>query len=188
MKVLIIDNYDSFTYNLLHILEKIDTQVVVDVYKNDAISLSQINQYNNIVLSPGPGLPKDAGIMPELLKTFASQKKILGVCLGLQAIAEHYNCRLKNLPQVFHGLATPIEVDATNFLFANCPTRFNVGRYHSWAVDETTLNPELKITAKDDKGIIMALQHQQHNVCGVQFHPESILSEYGEQIIRNWLL
>lgn len=188
MKVLIIDNYDSFTYNLVHLLEKIDIQVVVDVYKNDAISIPQINQYNNIVLSPGPGLPKDAGIMPELLKTYASQKKILGVCLGLQAIAEHYNCRLKNLPQVFHGLATPIEVDATNFLFANCPARFNVGRYHSWAVDETTLNPELKITAKDDSGIIMALQHQQHNVCGVQFHPESILSEYGEQIIKNWLL
>ncbi len=187
MKVLIIDNYDSFTYNLVHILEKIDTQVVVDVYKNDAISIPQINQYNNILLSPGPGLPKNAGIMPELLKTYSSQKKILGVCLGLQAIAEHYHCRLKNLPKVFHGLATPINADTSNFLFNNCPARFNVGRYHSWAVDETHLNENLTITAKDDSGIIMAFQHQTENVCGVQFHPESILSECGEQIIKNWL-
>jgi anthranilate synthase component 2 len=188
MKVLLIDNYDSFTYNLVHLLEKVNNQIEVDVFKNNAISLSAINQYNSIVLSPGPGLPKDAGIMPELLKAYAQQKKIFGVCLGLQAIAEHYNCQLKNLPQVFHGLATPIEVDNNNFLFANCPARFNVGRYHSWAVDKTDLNESLNITAKDDAGIIMALQHQTEKVCGVQFHPESILSEFGEQILRNWLL
>ncbi|MBA3682235.1 MAG: aminodeoxychorismate/anthranilate synthase component II [Bacteroidetes bacterium] len=186
MKLLILDNYDSFTYNLAHLVEKVST-IDFDVIKNDKISIEEANSYSKIMLSPGPGLPKDAGIMPELIKKYYSTKEILGVCLGFQAIGEHFNSPLKNLETVFHGLATPINVIEKDALFKDCPTRFNVGRYHSWVIDENKINADLIITAKDDQGKIMAARHKTFNVTGVQFHPESILSEYGETIIKNWL-
>lgn len=186
MKLLILDNYDSFTYNLAHLVEKV-SDISFDVIKNDKISIEQVNAYSKIMLSPGPGLPKDAGIMPELLKKYHSTKNILGVCLGLQAIGEHFNSPLKNLETVFHGLATPITIIEKDILFKDCPARFNVGRYHSWVIDGNKINPDLIITAKDDAGTIMAARHKTFNVSGVQFHPESILSEYGETIIKNWL-
>ncbi len=185
-KLLIIDNYDSFTYNLVHLVEKV-SNVSFDVFRNDKISLDEINKYNRILLSPGPGLPKDAGIMPELLKKYSSSKSILGVCLGLQAIGESFNAELKNLETVFHGIATRVEIVNDDKIFENCPKQFNVGRYHSWVVDNKQIPSELVITAIDDNKNIMALKHKTYDVRGVQFHPESILSEYGEVIIKNWL-
>lgn len=186
MRLLILDNYDSFTYNLLHLVEKV-SEIQVDVIRNDKIKLQEINSYSKIILSPGPGLPKDAGIMPELLKKYSSSKSILGVCLGLQAIAENFNSKLKNLDTVVHGMATPIEIINQDSIFEKCPKQFNVGRYHSWVVDSVGLNPDLIVTAIDANKNIMALKHKTLDVRGVQFHPESILSEYGVEIIGNWL-
>ncbi len=185
-KLLILDNYDSFTYNLVHLVEKV-SNIQFDVFRNDEINLTQINQYHKILLSPGPGLPKDAGIMPELIKMYAAKKNIFGVCLGLQAIGEAFGAKLKNLEHVFHGVATEIEITEENFIFNNCPRKFNVGRYHSWVVDSVDLPECLSIDAVDGANNIMALSHKIFSVKGVQFHPESILSEYGEQIINNWL-
>lgn len=186
MQLLVLDNYDSFTYNLVHLIEKV-SDIPFDVIRNDKISVADVNAYDKILLSPGPGLPKDAGIMPELLKQYGSTKSILGVCLGLQAIGENYGATLKNLDTVFHGLATPIKIINDDLIFKDCPKTFTVGRYHSWVVDNNTLPSALEITAIDDNGSIMALKHQSHDVRGVQFHPESILSEYGETMIKNWL-
>jgi anthranilate synthase component II len=186
-KVLILDNYDSFTYNLLHLVEKI-SDVKVDVYRNDKISLNDIEGYDKILLSPGPGLPKDAGIMPELIKKYAATKSILGICLGLQAIGEAFGAKLKNLDTVYHGIATPVKLLEENSLFRSCPSQFTVGRYHSWVVSREHLPDCLRITAIDEEQNIMALSHTSCNVKGVQFHPESILSEYGDTILRNWLL
>jgi anthranilate synthase component II len=186
MQLLILDNYDSFTYNLAHLVEKV-ADIKVDVIKNDKINLAEINRYDKILLSPGPGLPSEAGIMPELIKKYHTSKSILGVCLGLQAIGESFNCQLKNLNQVYHGLATPITILTHDNLFKNCPTRFLAGRYHSWVIDEKSVKQNLIVTAVDDNQLIMAAQHPKFDVCGVQFHPESILSEYGETIIKNWL-
>lgn len=185
-RILIVDNYDSFTYNLVHLIEKV-SDFPFDVLRNDEIALSEINTYDHILLSPGPGLPKNAGIMPSLLKEFAPYKKIFGVCLGMQAIGEQFNSPLKNLNAVFHGVATPIKVCENDLLFNNCPETFLVGRYHSWVIDEKKVSSELVVTAKDGQGAVMAVRHRHFNVRGVQFHPESILSEYGEQIISNWL-
>lgn len=186
MKLLVLDNYDSFTYNLVHLIEKV-SDIPFDVIRNDKISVTDVNAYDKILLSPGPGLPKDAGIMPEVLKQYASTKSILGVCLGLQAIGENYGATLKNLDTVFHGLATPINIINEDFIFNDCPKTYTVGRYHSWVVNNQQLPAELQITATDEAGNIMALKHKTHNVRGVQFHPESILSEYGETMIKNWL-
>jgi len=186
MKLLILDNYDSFTYNLAHLVEKV-SNMPFDVIKNDKIAIEDVDRYSKIMLSPGPGLPKDAGIMPGLLKKYHNTKAIFGVCLGLQAIGEHFNSPLKNLETVFHGIATPINVIEKDTLFKDCPRSFNVGRYHSWVIDETQINKELIVTAKDNAGTIMAARHKTFNVSGVQFHPESILSECGETIIKNWL-
>jgi len=158
-----------------------------DVIRNDKVSIEEVTVYDKILLSPGPGLPKDAGIMPELIKTYGSTKNILGVCLGLQAIGEAYGGTLKNLDKVVHGIATPVNIISEDILFHNCPDNFMVGRYHSWVVNDQNLPDQLKITATDEQGNIMALRHIIHPVCGVQFHPESILSEYGEIIIKNWL-
>lgn len=185
-KLLVIDNYDSFTYNLVHLVEKVN-DISFDVVRNDKISLEQISNYDKILLSPGPGLPKDAGVMPELLKKYSSSKSILGVCLGMQAIGEAFNSKLKNLDTVFHGLATPINIIESDFIFEGCPKQFNVGRYHSWVVDQNGLSSDLVVTAIDADRNIMALKHKTLDVRGVQFHPESILSEHGETIIRNWL-
>lgn len=186
MKLLVLDNYDSFTYNLVHLIEKV-SDVSFDVFRNDKISLDLINNYDKILLSPGPGLPKNAGVMPELLKKYSSSKSILGVCLGLQAIGENYGAELKNLDKVVHGIATPINIIQDDLLFKNCKDCFNVGRYHSWVINPESIPTDLKITAVDADGNIMALKHSLHDVRGVQFHPESILSEYGETIIKNWI-
>jgi len=185
-KLLVLDNYDSFTYNLVHLVEKVST-IEFDVFRNDKISLEKVSDYDKILLSPGPGLPKDAGIMPELLKKYSPAKSIFGVCLGMQAIGENFNSRLLNLEVVYHGLATDLNVIEKDLIFENCPDTFKVGRYHSWVVDSSHLGSGLVITATDPDHHIMALRHKQFDVRGVQFHPESILSEYGEMILRNWL-
>lgn len=186
MKLLVLDNYDSFTYNLVHLIEKV-SDIPFDVIRNDKMTLEEVKAYDKILLSPGPGLPKDAGIMPELIKQYGSSKSIFGVCLGLQAIGEAYGATLKNLDTVFHGIATPINVVSDDLIFKNCPARFTVGRYHSWVVNTKALPNELQITSTDDDGNIMALKHISQDVRGVQFHPESILSENGEILISNWL-
>lgn len=186
MNILLIDNYDSFTYNLVHIIEKYSAAKVA-VFKNDQIGLSDINKFDKILLSPGPGLPKDAGIMPELIKNFHPTKSILGVCLGMQAIGEAFGATLKNLETVMHGVKTPVHITHTDPLFNECPQTFQVGRYHSWVIDKTNLPSSLEIIAEDERHEIMALSHKTFDVKGVQFHPESILTEYGEQIILNWL-
>ncbi len=186
MKLLVLDNYDSFTYNLAHLIEKV-SDINFDVIRNDKISLEVVSNYDKILLSPGPGLPKNAGIMPELLKKYSSTKSIFGVCLGLQAIGECFGATLKNLDTVFHGIATPINVIKEDLIFKNCPTNFTVGRYHSWVINTNQLPACLKITATDFDGNIMAIKHDTYDVRGVQFHPESILSEFGEVMIKNWL-
>ena len=186
MKLLVLDNYDSFTYNLVHLIEKV-SEIPFDVIRNDKISIDAVKAYDKILLSPGPGLPKDAGIMPELIKQYGSSKSILGVCLGLQAIGESYGGSLKNLETVFHGIATPINIISEDTIFNGCPKTFTVGRYHSWVINNNQLPTEFQITATDEQGNIMALKHRTHDVRGVQFHPESILSEYGEMMIHNWL-
>ena len=186
MKLLVLDNYDSFTYNLVHLIEKV-SDIPFDVFRNDRITLEKVADYNKILLSPGPGLPKDAGIMPELLKKYSSSRSILGVCLGMQAIGEAFNSKLRNLDSVFHGVATPIRLVNHDPVFANCPSTFNAGRYHSWVVDPNGLSADLIVTATDMNENIMALKHKYFDVRGVQFHPESVLSEHGETIFRNWL-
>jgi len=186
-KILILDNYDSFTYNLVHYVEA-NPNFEVDVFRNDEITLEEINQYNTIILSPGPGLPKDAGILKELIKKYAATKKILGVCLGMQAIGEVYGGTLTNLNNVFHGVATPLTVlDDEDALFKGLPTAFNVGRYHSWVIANEGFPDELKITSVEENRQIMSLKHKEFNVYGVQFHPESILTEHGKEMITNFL-
>jgi anthranilate synthase component 2 len=186
LKLLVLDNYDSFTYNLVHLLEKI-SGVKPIVAKNNKIDLSDIENFDKILLSPGPGLPSEAGIMPELLNKYHSTKDIFGVCLGLQGVAETFGCRLRNLDHVVHGMATDIIIQKENPLFYGCPQKFKAGRYHSWVIDNQTVDHSLEIIAVDEKNDIMAMSHKQFKVCGVQFHPESILSEYGERILTNWL-
>ena len=186
MRILLLDNYDSFTYNLMHLVEKAGN-VRPEVKTNDSITLDEVEGFDRIILSPGPGLPKDAGIMPRLLRRYHSSKSILGVCLGMQAIGECFGAGLVNLPQVYHGVATDINVLEQKPMFDGCPATFRTGRYHSWVIDDSTMPGELVVTARDDNNNIMALRHCKYDVCGVQFHPESILSQYGEQMIRNWL-
>jgi anthranilate synthase component 2 len=170
----------------VHLLEQVNN-VEVDVFYNDKISLQEINNYESIVLSPGAGLPKDAGIMPDLLNAYKTSKKILGVCLGIQAIGQTFGAHLKNLETVFHGIATPINIIDNTYLFKECSDTFLVGRYHSWVVDRIDLPNCFTILAEDKQRNIMALKHKELDICGVQFHPESILSEYGLQIIKNWI-
>ena len=186
MKVLILDNYDSFTYNLVQYIQEILHQNVT-VIRNDKIELSAINDYDIIVLSPGPGLPKDAGIMPELIQQYAGKKPILGVCLGHQAIGEAFGAKLKNLDQVYHGFETPIQLlNNKSGIFKNLPNEINVGRYHSWVIENTTLSDEIEITARDDKGEVMAIKHKIYDVYGVQFHPESIMTKDGKMMLLNF--
>lgn len=191
MKILVFDNYDSFTYNLVHLVEKI-RHAKVDVYRNDAIPMEQVNGYDKIILSPGPGIPSEAGMLLPLIRTYAPTKSILGVCLGHQAIGEAFGGTLTNLSSVFHGVATPITIDASrsakpNDVFDTLPGTISVGRYHSWVVNEEGLPAELAITARDANGYIMGLQHKTYDVQGVQFHPESVLTPDGEKMIANWL-
>jgi anthranilate synthase component 2 len=216
MKILVFDNYDSFTYNLVHLVEKILHQKV-DVYRNDQIPLEKVKDYDKIILSPGPGIPEEAGLLLPLIKEYAATKSILGVCLGHQAIGQAFGGKLVNLSTVYHGVATPIQLvqretgnvkretaktkqkagTATEVehvpvltkrsLFEGLPNEFEVGRYHSWVVSEEGFPEELEITARDANNFIMALQHKQYDVQGVQFHPESVLTPKGEDILRNWL-
>ncbi len=187
MKILVLDNYDSFTYNLVQYITEL-TGETPSVFRNDKISLDAVDAYDCIILSPGPGLPSEAGIMPALIKRYAPTKRIFGVCLGQQAIGEAFGGTLYNLPKVYHGVATPIQiVDKNEAIFKNVPSEILVGRYHSWAVVKETLPAELKITAVDTEGVIMALSHIKYDVKGVQFHPESIMTDYGKQILRDFL-
>jgi anthranilate synthase component 2 len=192
MKILIFDNYDSFTYNLVHLVEKI-THEKVDVFRNDQIALEKVKEYDKIILSPGPGIPSEAGLLLPLIKEYASTKPILGVCLGHQAIGEAFGGKLINLSTVFHGVATPVkkvngqQSTVNSQLFNGLPQTFLAGRYHSWIVSKEDFPDELEITAEDENGFIMALQHKTYNVQGVQFHPESVLTPDGEKIMRNWL-
>ncbi len=185
MKILVLDNYDSFTYNLVQYLQEL-TEDVIDVFRNDEITLDKVDEYDLIVLSPGPGVPKDAGIMPELIKQYASTKVIFGVCLGLQAIGEAFGGELHNLTQVFHGIETTIEItELDDPLYKDIPQGIKVGRYHSWVVKKENLPEDLKITAVDDEGMIMSLQHKKYEISGVQFHPESIMTESGKEMLLN---
>lgn len=186
VKTLILDNYDSFTFNLVHYVEQFCDDITVK--RNDEISLDEVEQFDAIILSPGPGLPAHAGIMPELIKRFAPTKKILGVCLGHQAIGEAYGASLKNLNQVHHGVAIPVNViEKGEPLFLNLPNRIDTGRYHSWVIDGETVPQELIVTATDNEGEVMAIRHKQFDVCGVQFHPESLLTPDGLKVLENWV-
>ena len=191
MKILIFDNYDSFTYNLVHLVEKI-LHEKVEVFRNDEISLEEIKRFDRIILSPGPGIPSEAGLLLPLIKEYASSKPILGVCLGHQAIGEAFGGTLTNLSTVYHGVATKIKVSSQkstgkNDLFREVPEEIEVGRYHSWIVSDEDFPEDLEIIARDENGYIMALQHKKYDVQGVQFHPESVLTPEGEKIMRNWL-
>jgi len=187
LKILVFDNYDSFTYNLVHLVEKI-TGEKVDVHRNDQIALAEVDRYDKIILSPGPGIPEEAGLLLPLIKQYAATKSMLGVCLGHQAIAEAFGGKLTNLSTVFHGVATPIKVKSKKSkILAGLPETIEVGRYHSWIVSDDNFPAELEVTARDEHGFIMALQHKTFDVQGVQFHPESVLTPLGEQILRNWL-
>jgi anthranilate synthase component 2 len=186
MRILVFDNYDSFTYNLVHLVEKI-THEKVDVYRNDQIPMEKVKHYDKIILSPGPGIPEEAGLLLPLIKEYASSKSILGVCLGHQAIGQAFGGELINLSSVFHGIATSCELRATSRLFQNLPSQIEVGRYHSWVVSKENFPVELEITAEDESGMIMGLQHKTYDVQGVQFHPESVLTPMGEEIMKNWL-
>ncbi|MFT3827321.1 MAG: aminodeoxychorismate/anthranilate synthase component II [Chitinophagaceae bacterium] len=187
MKILVFDNYDSFTYNLVHLVEKI-IHGRVDVHRNDQIPLEKVKEYDKVILSPGPGVPEEAGLLLPLIKEYAATKSILGVCLGHQAIGEAFGGKLVNLSSVYHGVATPISiVNKKAPLFQGLPEEFEVGRYHSWVVSEEGFPAELEITARDSNQMIMALQHKKYDVQGVQFHPESVLTPKGEIILRNWL-
>lgn len=187
MNILVFDNYDSFTYNLVHLVEKIINGKVT-VVRNDEIPLEKVNNYDKIILSPGPGIPEEAGLLLPLIKEYAATKSIFGVCLGQQAIGQAFGASLTNLKEVYHGVATNINIiKEDGRLFKDLPRQILAGRYHSWVIDESTLPAELTITAKDEDGFIMALQHNKYDVSGVQFHPESVLTPQGEKIVRNWL-
>lgn len=187
MKILLLDNYDSFTYNLLHILKELGTDV--EVYRNDKISLQEVDRFDKILLSPGPGIPEEAGILLPLIKRYASTKSILGVCLGEQAIGEVFGAKLINLSHVFHGISSTIRITVQDEpLFAGLTSEFYAGRYHSWVVSKDNFPESLEITAEDTKDKqIMALRHRTYDVRGIQFHPESILTPQGKTMIENWV-
>jgi len=186
-KILVIDNYDSFTYNLVHYVEKL-TGASPDVFRNDEISLEEVGGYEKILLSPGPGVPADAGICIELIKRYASAKSILGICLGHQAIGEAFGGKILNLDSVYHGVSTPVVIkDMNDPLFVNISSPIKAGRYHSWVVSDENLPDCLEITCVDETGIIMGLSHKTFDVRGLQFHPESVLTEHGLEIIKNWI-
>ena len=195
-KILVFDNYDSFTYNLVHLVEKILHQKV-EVHRNDQLPLEKVKEYDKIILSPGPGIPEEAGMLLPLIKEYASSKSILGVCLGHQAIGEAFGGKLINLSTVYHGVATPVTIDRKTLngekpsvskdLFKGLPDVREVGRYHSWIVADENFPEELEVTARDENNYIMAMQHKKYDVQGVQFHPESVLTPKGEEILRNWL-
>lgn len=187
MKILVFDNYDSFTYNLVQLIREMAPKALVEVHRNNEIVLAQVKAFDKILLSPGPGLPVESGLLLPLLKEYAASKSILGVCLGQQAIGETFGGQLTNLSKVYHGIATPVHVTSPSSLFEGMPNTFEVGRYHSWVVDEKNFPSDLTITSKDDQGYIMSLEHKNYDVKGVQYHPESVLTPLGATIISNWL-
>ena len=187
MKIVVIDNYDSFTYNLVHAIKKI-SGLPVDVFRNDEIELDEIQKYDKIVLSPGPGIPEEAGRLLDIIKRFAPEKSMLGVCLGHQAIGEAFGGKLHNMKRVLHGIATPVKRTVVNsVLFNELPNTFDVGRYHSWIVKNEDLPECFEITSYDNEGQIMSMKHKDYDVESVQFHPESVLTPFGEKMIENWL-
>lgn len=185
MKTVIIDNYDSFTYNLAHLVKELGTEV--DVLRNDKFELEELEKYDKIILSPGPGIPEEAGLLLEVIRTYAGRKPILGVCQGEQAIGQAFGGKLTNLSEVFHGIQTNVKIKNKDYIFSGLPTEIPVGRYHSWVVDTEEFPEELVITAISSEGQIMALKHQEYDVHGIQFHPESVLTPDGKQIVGNWL-
>lgn len=188
MKILVLDNYDSFTYNLVHYLKELGYEADIDVFRNDGISLEAVEAYDKILLSPGPGIPEEAGIMPELIKRYGATKSILGVCLGHQGIAEAYGAELYNMPVVLHGVSSKVKVTIPeDRLFSDIPNEYQICHYHSWNVNRDQLGEELEVTAVDEFGEIMAIRHKTHDVRGVQFHPESIMTEFGHKLLQNWI-
>lgn len=186
-KILILDNYDSFTYNLFHYVEEFEG-VEVDVFRNDEIEIEDVEKYDGIILSPGPGLPNESGLLIPIIKRYKESKRIFGVCLGLQAIGEVFGGSLQNLEKVYHGVSTQININQPqHYLFKGMRSRIEVGRYHSWVVSHNNFPQCLRIDAIDDNGSIMALSHREFDICAVQFHPESILTPMGKHMIFNWL-
>ena len=185
MKIVIIDNYDSFTYNLSHLVKELGAEVTV--LRNDQFELADLEPYDKIILSPGPGIPSEAGLLLDVIKTYAGKKPILGVCLGHQAIGEAFGGKLENLSDVFHGVATPCHITKEDVIFKGLPTDITIGRYHSWVVSNERLPDCLEVTAVSDEGQIMALRHKEFNIHGIQFHPESVLTPQGKTIIQNYI-
>lgn len=187
MKILVLDNYDSFTYNLVGLIRSISSHVV-EVRKNDEIAVNEVEKYDKILISPGPGLPDEAGSMKSIIARYATSKSILGICLGMQGIAEVFQSSLTNLEKVYHGKVCKVrQTDTTEKLFRRLPGEFEAGRYHSWIVQQEHLSKDLKVTAIDENNIIMAIAHNEFDVKGVQFHPESVMTPFGKQILTNWL-
>ena len=186
MKIVIIDNYDSFTYNLSHLVKELGADVTV--FRNDKFLLNEIEQYDKIILSPGPGIPSEAGLLLDVIRTYRGRKPMLGVCLGHQAIGEVFGARLTNLSTVYHGVATEGTQYGNDPIFRGMPKRIIMGRYHSWVVDSTSLPECLEVTAMSDDGYIMALRHRHYDIHGIQFHPESVLTPLGKKMIFNWLI
>lgn len=185
IKTVIIDNYDSFTYNLSHLLKELGASVTV--VRNDKFRIEDLEQFDKIVLSPGPGIPSEAGLMPQVIKVYAGRKPILGICLGHQAIGEAFGAKLLNIGNVVHGVATPAHLTAQDYLFEGLASDLEVGRYHSWVVDDKDLPQCLEVTSRSDDGYIMSLRHREYDIRGIQFHPESVLTPQGKTIINNWL-
>lgn len=185
MKVAMIDNYDSFTYNLVHLVKELGAEVTV--FRNDQFCLSELEAFDKIMLSPGPGIPSESGLLLDVIRTYAGRKPILGICLGEQAIGEVFGGTLVNLSEVFHGVQTPVHIAREDYLFKGLPEDILVGRYHSWVVETETLPAELEILAVSDEVQVMALRHREYDIRGIQFHPESVLTPEGKTIIQNWL-
>ena len=194
-QIAVIDNYDSFVYNLVHYLRELtselstnkEQQAQITVFRNDQVTLEELEKFDKILLSPGGGIPSEAGKLLEIIRHFAPTKDMLGVCLGHQALGEAFGAKLENLSKVYHGVATPIKFLTEDSLFAGLPAKINVGRYHSWVIQKDSLPADFEITAVDEQGEIMAISHKKYKLKGIQFHPESILTPEGKAIIKNWL-
>ena len=185
MKIVVIDNYDSFTYNLVHLVKELGAEVTV--FRNDQFQLPELDRFDKIILSPGPGIPSEAGLLMDVIKTYAGRKPMLGVCLGHQAIGEAFGAKLTNLSEVYHGVATPCTQFGNDPIFAGLPKRLEIGRYHSWVVDRSGFPDCLDVTAVSDDACIMGLKHKNYDIHGIQFHPESVLTPDGKKMIQNWL-